>query len=147
MSKASHIFLASLRKKLLRGDLKMREWRELGAEEKPDTNILRWGRHSYTIYELHEFCKLSLILNFFWSLKTKEQIIAPICKELRSHHFCLCNINNKSWTNWRAMTFLGLIKKWGCRANYHPGIWRDRFIQRDTTKINISGVETTGSMN
>lgn len=89
--------------------------KRIRAEEKPDTNILRLKDNLYyfpILFMNYMNLNLSLILNFYWSLKTKDQILAPICKELGSHHSCSCN-NDKSWINRRSMTF-EVTKKWGC---------------------------------
>ena len=37
--------------------------------------------------------------------------------------------------------------KLDCRANRYPRIWRDEIILRDTTKVNVPRVETTGVVN
>lgn len=45
------------------------------------------------------------------------------------------------------MSFLGPVKGVMLQEKYHPNIWKDRYIQKDTAEICLRGAEATESTN
>lgn len=70
-------------------------------------------------------------------------VLPLICKKLRSHD---SRPYKKSWINWKPMTFLDPLENCHCRANGYPEIWRDNFIQRDTSDIYFFRARAAGAI-
>lgn len=43
--------------------------------------------------------------------------------------------------------FLDPPENWDCRANQHPQIWTDRWVQRIKAKVSLPGAEAAGTQN
>lgn len=72
-------------------------------------------------------------------------VSAPIHKGLRDHHSY--SYNKKKLHQLKINAFLDSSENWGLRAKNCPGIWRDRYIQKDTAEICLTEAEATEAIN
>lgn len=72
-------------------------------------------------------------------------VSAPIHKGLRDHHSY--SYNKKKLHQLKINAFLDSSENRGLRAKNCPGIWRDRYIQKDTAEICLTEAEATEAIN
>ena len=75
----------------------------------------------------------ALRATYFNNYKRILPVSAPTCKEFGSHNTSLWREKDEKTENhW---LFGGQLENWGCTANLHPKIWKDRQIRRLETEI------------